>query len=104
MSVSITFSYFKRLKSEPMLATLANGQRAAFVRFLSIIQQVSSDKMFKGKFDFRQCATLKKLSIGTETISARTSMDNLTVSGTTVADANTDSLMVNRQKGIRDLE
>ena len=75
-------------------------------RFLSIIQQVFRGKIFECKFDFRQCATLKKLSIRRHTTKtwARTLMDNLIVPDLTVVDAITNSLMEDLQKGIWDLE
>ena len=77
---------------------------AAFHRFLSIIHQVFSDRIFDRKFHFRLCVTLKKLSIGGEKLSALILMDNSTVPDITAKDATTDLLMVNRQKGIWDLE
>ena len=72
-------------------------------RFLSIIQQVFRGKIFECKFDFRQCATLKKLSIRRHTTKtwARILMDDLTVPDITVTDATIDSWMMNHQKGIR---
>ena len=87
-----------------MTDTQENDQEAAFVRFLSIIYQVISDELFDGKFNFRQSATLKKLSIHSVVISDRISMDTLIVPDLTVLDVTTNSLMVDLQKGIWDLE
>ena len=87
-----------------MSETQRNEQEAAFVRFLSIIYQVISDELFDGKFNFRQCVTLKKLSIHGVVISDRISMDTLIVPDLTVVDVTTNSLMVDLQKGILDLE
>ena len=87
-----------------MSDTQGNDQEAAFVRFLSIIYQVISDELFDGKYNFRQCVTLKKLSIHSVVISDRISMDTLIVPDLTVVDAITNSLMVDLQKGIWDLE
>ena len=87
-----------------MSDTQGNDQEAAFVRFLSIIYQVISDELFDGKFNFRQCVTLKKLLTYGVMISDRISMDTLIVPDSTVVDVTTDLLMVNRQKGIGDLQ
>ena len=87
-----------------MADTLEDEQKAAFLRFCSIIQQVISDKMFEGNFYFRQGATLTKsflISILSTTL-ARIIMENLIVQDITAKDATTNSLMVNRQKGIWD--
>ena len=85
-----------------MSDTQGNEQEAAFVRFLSIIYQVISDELFDGKFNFRQCAMLKELSV--MEFPARTLMENSTVLDLTVTDATIDLLMVNLQKGIWDLK
>ena len=87
-----------------MSDTQGNDQEAAFVRFLSIIYQVIRDELFDGKFNLRQCVMLKKLSIHSVVISDRISMDTLIVPDLTVVDAITNSLMVDLQKGIWDLE
>ena len=87
-----------------MSDTQGNDQEAAFVRFLSIIYQVISDELFDGKFNFRQCVMLKKLSIHSVMISGQISMDTLIVPDLTVVDVTTNSLMVDLQKGIWDLE
>ena len=98
------FRTFQRLKSGIMSDMQGNDQEAAFVRFLSIIYQVISDELFDGKLNFRQCVTLKKLSIYGVVISDRILMDTLIVPDLTVVDAITNSLMVDLQKGIWDLE
>ena len=87
-----------------MSDTQGNEQEAAFVRFLSIIYQVISDELFDGKFNFRQSATLRKLSLFGVAISGRILMDTSIVPDLTVVDAITNSLMVDLQKGIWDLE
>ena len=85
-----------------MSDTQEDEEKAAFLRFLSMIYQVFSYRIFDRKFNVRLCATLTKLLVGTEKISAEILMDNSTVSDIIVADATIDLLMVNRQKGIRD--
>ena len=81
-----------------MSDTQGNDQEAAFVRFLSIIYQVISDELFDGKFNFRQCVTLKKLSFHGVVISDRILMDTLIVPDLTVVDVTTNSLMVDLKK------
>ena len=92
-----------------MSDTQYDEQKAAFLRFLSIIYQVTSDKIFACEFDFRLCATPKSWVVLSGIVSlgsilrkswVQISMENLTVPDTTVADATTDSLMMNHQKGI----
>ena len=87
-----------------MSDTPEDEEKAAFLHFLSIIYQVFSERIFDRKFHFRQCATLKKLPTNMDMKLDRISMDNSTVPDITVADATTDLLMVNRQKGIGDLQ
>ena len=85
-----------------MSDTAEDEQQAAFVRFLSIIYQVITEKVIDFKLSFRQCAMLKELSV--MEFPARTLMENSTVLDLTVADATIDLLIVNLQKGIWNLE
>ena len=66
-----------------MSDTPEDEEKAAFLRFLSIIYQVITDQISGCKFDFSQYATLKKLAMGAIL------MDNLTVLDITVPDATT---------------
>ena len=84
-----------------MSDTQEDDEKAAFLRFLSFIYQVLSDRIFDRKFHFRQCATLKKLpTVSMDMIWAEILMENSTVLDITAKDATTDLLMVNHQKGI----
>ena len=90
-----------------MSDTQGDEEKAAFLRFLSVIYQVICDKVIERKFGFRQCVTLKNWLVFYLMVLgitwAEISMDNSTVPDITVADATTDLLMVNRRKGIWDL-
>ena len=46
-----------------MLDTQKDEKKDAFLQFVSIIQQVASDKLLNSKFDFRLFATSKKLLV-----------------------------------------
>ena len=79
-------------------------EQKAFLRFLSIINQVITDQISGCKFDFSQCATLEKLLVFVGTLIykkilkkswARSLMGNFTVPDLTVKDATIDSWMVN---------
>ena len=62
--VNPTFLYFQRSEEVGKMSdTQEDAQKAAFLRFLSIIKQVIRDKVNESKFDFRQCATLKNLMV-----------------------------------------
>ena len=91
-----------------MSDTQEDEQKAAFLQFCNIINQVISDKLNhkvnEYNIDFRQCVMLKKLSIHGVVISDRILMDTLIVPDLTVVDVTTNSLMVDLQKGIWDLE
>ena len=74
---------------------------------------MTSDKIFACEFDFRLCATPKSWVVLSGIVSqgnilrkswVQISMENLTVPDTTATDAITDLLMVNRLRGICDLE